>query len=220
ISSPVSVSGVSNGSSIASIAKAVQPAVVSVTAGSTGRTATGSGIVLQADGTILTNDHVVSGVSSLKVRFSDGTTVDAKVVGTDPGSDLAVIRVSGVPNLTVAALGDSDALVVGDTVLAMGSPLGLDGSVTSGIVSALGRTVAESEGGATIKDAIQTDAAINPGNSGGALVDGAGRVIGINTAIATNGSGSGSVGVGFAIPVNSAKKVVDQIVSQSGNSRA
>jgi putative serine protease PepD len=219
ISSPVTVSGVANSNSIASVAKAVQPAVVSITADSARDTATGSGIVIKADGTILTNDHVVEGASSIKVKFSDGSTADAQVVGTKAANDIAVIKVSGVRNLTVATLGNSDELVVGDTVLAIGSPLGLDGSVTSGIVSALNRTVAEGEG-ATINGAIQTDAAINPGNSGGALVDGSGRVIGINTAIATSGTGSGSIGVGFAIPINQAQKIVEQIVSRSGNSTA
>jgi putative serine protease PepD len=218
---PVTVSGVASSSSgsIASVAKAVQPAVVSITADSAAETATGSGIVIKSDGTILTNDHVVEGASSIKVKFSDGSTADAEVVGTKATNDLAVIKVSGVQNLTVATLGDSDSLVVGDPVLAIGSPLGLDGSVTSGIVSALNRTVAENEG-ATINGAIQTDAAINPGNSGGALVDGSGQVIGINTAIATNGTGSGSIGVGFAIPINQAQKIIEQIVSRSGNSTA
>ncbi|WP_344839277.1 S1C family serine protease [Actinocorallia longicatena] len=215
IKAPVTVSGVSRTTSISDIAKAVQPGVVSISAESARESATGSGVVLRSDGTIVTNNHVIEGASQITVKFSDGGSAPARVVGTSPGNDLAVIKAEGVTGKTAVQVADSDSAVVGDTVVALGSPLGLDGSVTSGIVSAKNRTVAESEG-ATIKGAIQTDAAINPGNSGGALVDGTGALIGINTAIATTGEASGSIGVGFAIPSNTVKTVVSQILS--GNS--
>ena len=222
-------------SSLASIAAAVRPSVVSITTG----TAEGSGVVLSADGYILTNNHVAVTAQGkdVSVTLSSGKSVKATLVGTDPKTDLAVFKAQGVTSLTVAKFGDSGALQVGDTVLAIGSPLGLDGSVTSGIISALNRTIDESSdsqpqqpqnpfdnngsqdqstqssSGATIAGAIQTDAAINPGNSGGALVNTNGEVIGINTAIATSGSGSeGNIGVGFAIPANKAKQVADDII--------
>ncbi|MEV0595909.1 S1C family serine protease [Nonomuraea cavernae] len=216
--------------SVAEVARKVQPSVVMIQ-GSSGE---GSGVVLSDDGLILTNNHVVVGAGQgggqMSVKFSDGKTAKASVVGTDPATDLAVIRAEGVSGLTAASLGDSDQLNVGDAVLAIGSPLGLDGSVTAGIVSALDRTLTvggeqeqrqlppgwgqsgEASQATTIGGAIQTDAAINPGNSGGALVDAAGRLIGINTAIATGG-GSGSIGVGFAIPINTAKQVSEQLIS-------
>src|SRR5262249_5094525 len=144
----------------------------------------------------------------------------ATIVGTDPASDLAVIKAQGVSGRTPAKFGDSNNIQQGDTVLALGSPLGLDGSVTAGIVSALDRTISGAGGQSqprhgrptSISHAIQTDAAINPGNSGGALVNLAGEVIGINTAIATSGQGEGNIGVGFAIPSNRAKQVADQLL--------
>jgi putative serine protease PepD len=241
---------------------------------------------------------VVSGANGVTVKFSNGKSAPAQVVGSNTTKDIAVIKASGVSGLKPATLGDSGRLAVGDSVLAVGSPLGLDGSVTAGIVSALGRTVAEGDSGqggdpngqggnpfgqggdpngqggnpfgqggdpngqggnpygqggnpngqggnpfgqggnpngqggnpnggqqsapqqsASIANAIQTDAAINPGNSGGALVNGAGQVIGINSAIATTGSGSGNIGVGFAIPINDAKTVADDLIAKgsSGN---
>jgi putative serine protease PepD len=223
----------SNQLTVAEVARKVQPSVVMIQ----GQTGVGSGVVLSDDGLILTNNHVVVGAGQggqMTVKFNDGKTAKATVVGTDPSTDLAVIRADGVSGLTKASLGDSDQIQVGDSVLAIGSPLGLDGSVTAGIVSALNRTVTvggeqeqqqmppgwgqqqqqsqESET-TTLGDAIQTDAAINPGNSGGALVNAAGQVIGINSAIATNGGSSGNIGVGFAIPVNTAKQVSDQLIS-------
>jgi putative serine protease PepD len=223
---PASFRQASSTFTIADVAEKLEPSVVMIE-GSTGE---GSGVVLSADGLVLTNNHVVVGAGQggqMAVKFSDGKTARATVVGTDPTTDLAVIRAEGVSGLTPAALGDSDQLKVGDPVLAIGSPLGLQGSVTAGIVSALDRTLTvggEQEqappgwGGrqsqsTTIGGAIQTDAAINPGNSGGALVDAAGQVIGINTAIATGGSGSGNIGVGFAIPINTAKQVADQLMN-------
>ncbi|GAB3677058.1 hypothetical protein GCM10027589_47220 [Actinocorallia lasiicapitis] len=211
IGAPVTVSGVAQRASISDIAKAVQPGVVSISAESDRAKATGSGVVLRTDGTIVTNHHVIAGASRITVKFSDGSEAVAKVVGDRPDNDLAVIKAQGVSGKTVVPLADSDGAAVGDTVVALGSPLGLDGSVTAGIVSAKNRTVAEAEG-ATITGALQTDAAINPGNSGGALVDGSGRLIGINTAIATAGGASGSIGVGFAIPSNTVRTVTSQIL--------
>jgi putative serine protease PepD len=207
----------------ADVARAVQPSVVSIEVRGVRGGSTGSGVILDAEGRILTNNHVVEGAGrgggDITVRFSDGRSARASIVGTDPFTDLAVIRAEGVSDLTPATLGDSDRLQVGEPVLAIGSPLGLEGSVTAGIVSALNRTIPVGDdrpfGGrrsqATITGAIQTDAPINPGNSGGALVNAAGQVIGINTAIITNG-GDGNIGVGFAIPSNTAKQVADQLI--------
>ncbi len=237
IASPV-VKGVSNSSTttIAAVAKAIMPSVVSIEVKTATAGGEGSGVILSADGLILTNNHVVSlgggggGGGTVTVKFSDGKTANAVVKGTDPLTDLAVIQAQGVSGLTPASLGDSDKLQVGDAVLAIGSPLGLEGSVTSGIVSALDRTLTEApeeqqqqfpwgmeqqqpqSQGTTIGGMIQTDAAINPGNSGGALVNSSGQVVGVNTAIATSGSSSGNIGVGFAIPINTAKLVSDQLI--------
>jgi len=198
-------------SSLSDIAARVQPSVVSIRAGGAG----GSGVVLSEDGYVLTNNHVVANANRLLVTFSDGRTARASTVGTDPRTDLAVIKAQDVSGLQPATFGDSDAMRIGDTVLALGSPLGLDGSVTAGIVSALDRTIRPGDRasgrGATISGVIQTDAAINPGNSGGALVNLNGEVIGINTAIATSGGGTGNIGVGFAIPANKAKQVAEQL---------
>lgn len=205
--------------SVASIAAAVLPSVVSIEASSAeGRTSTGSGFVVREDGYIATNNHVVAGADgAIKVLFDDGTIVDATVVGRTADYDIAVLKVdkTGLKPLT---LGDSDAMVVGDPVVAVGSPLGLDSTVTTGIVSSLHRTVTTGlEGEApSYMDAIQTDAAINPGNSGGPLINSAGEVIGINSAIASTGSISGqagSVGLGFAIPSNQVRRTVEEIIS-------
>ncbi|MCW2637919.1 MAG: peptidase [Dactylosporangium sp.] len=203
-------------SSVAAVATAVQPSVVDITTG----VGEGSGVVISADGAILTNNHVLEGArgNSVDVTFNNGKTAKATIVGTDPAGDLAVVKAQGVSGLTVAKFGDSDAVQVGDSVLALGSPLGLQGSVTAGIVSALHRTIDEGSqqggsAGRSLGDALQTDAAINPGNSGGALVNLAGEVIGINTAIATGGQGSsGNIGVGFAISSNKAKATADQLL--------
>ncbi|MFD0477414.1 S1C family serine protease [Nonomuraea thailandensis] len=211
---------------VAEVAAKVQPSVVMIQ----GQSGEGSGVVLSEDGLILTNNHVVVGAGQggqMTVKFSDGKTAKASVVGTDPATDLGVIRAEGVSGLTEASLGDSDQLRVGDSVLAIGSPLGLDGSVTAGIISALDRTLnlgddqpqvppgwgeqrQQQSAPTTIGGAIQTDASINPGNSGGALVNAAGQLVGINTAIASQAAGGG---VGFAIPVNTAKQVADQLIS-------
>jgi putative serine protease PepD len=200
--------------SVAGVAAQVQPSVVDITTA----VGEGSGVVISADGAILTNNHVIEGArnNTVEVTFSNGKTLKATIAGADPAGDLAVIKAQGASGLTPAKFGDSDAVQVGDTVLALGSPLGLQGSVTAGIVSALHRTI--DEGGqrtgaqGSIGDAIQTDAAINPGNSGGALVNLAGEVIGINTAIATNGQGAGNIGVGFAIASNKAKSTAEQLL--------
>ncbi|GAA2379053.1 trypsin-like peptidase domain-containing protein [Dactylosporangium salmoneum] len=198
-------------SSVGGVAEAVLPSVVDISTGE----AEGSGVIMTADGQIVTNNHVVQGAQKLVVTFSSGKTASATVVGTDPAGDIAVIKVQGVSGLTPAKFGDSDALRVGDTVLAVGSPLGLQGSVTAGIVSALHRTIEGEQGGKSIADAIQTDAAINPGNSGGALVNLKGEVVGINTAIATAGSSqsgeAGNIGLGFAISANRARAAADQL---------
>jgi putative serine protease PepD len=206
--------------SLATIAANVQPSVVSVSTG----TGEGSGVVLSADGYVLTNNHVVAPAQGgeVQVAFSDGKTGTGKIVGSDARTDLAVVKVDGISGLTAAKFGDSGAMQVGDTVLALGSPLGLEGSVTAGIVSALDRTIRvngeqqqapQSGGIRSMGGLLQTDAPINPGNSGGALVNLNGEVIGINTAIATSGQGEGSIGVGFAIPSNRAKQVAEQLRS-------
>jgi putative serine protease PepD len=203
-------------SSVAGVAEAVLPSVVDITTGE----GEGSGVIMSSDGAIITNNHVVEGAngSQVTVTFSNGKTAKASIVGTDPLGDIAVIKAQGVTGLTAAKFGDSDAARVGDTVLAIGSPLGLQGSVSEGIISALHRTISEGsdqQGGSakSISDALQTDAAINPGNSGGALVNLAGEVVGINTAIATSGGqSSGNIGVGFAISSNRAKSAADQLL--------
>ncbi len=170
--------------------------------------ATGSGVIISADGYVLTNNHVVTGASRVTVKLSgsDGQSYDAKVVGADPRTDIAVIKIDGAKGLHPAELGDSDAVRVGDWVLAIGSPFGLDRTVTTGIISAKGRA---NVGIADYEDFIQTDASINPGNSGGPLVDVAGKVIGINTAIASRSGGN--QGVGFTIPINMIKQLLPRL---------
>jgi S1-C subfamily serine protease len=176
-----------------------------------GSVATGSGFVLDNQGYILTNDHVVEGSSNVTVRFSEnGNPIKADVKGRDPSSDLAVLKVDpSKANVDPLPLGDSSKAQVGDAVVAIGNPFGLQRTVTSGIVSAVQRHI-EAPNNFTINGAIQTDAAINPGNSGGPLIDANGRVIGINSQIATGG-GNGSVGIGFAVPINLAKRVIPQL---------
>ncbi|WP_167333476.1 S1C family serine protease [Nocardia concava] len=210
--------------SVQAVAQKVLPSVVMIQVAGTRAEGEGSGVILSSDGLILTNNHVVSGAgqnAKLTVAFSDGSTSPATVVGADPISDVAVIRVTGKTDLKPIELGQSANLAVGQGVVAVGSPLGLAGTVTSGIVSSLNRPVSTSgEPGSqgTVIDAIQTDAAINPGNSGGALVDMDGKLIGINTAIATMGTAesagaqSGSIGLGFAIPVDTARRVADELI--------
>jgi S1-C subfamily serine protease len=205
--------------SVADIAKRVSPAVVSIDVRSADAAGAGSGVVIDKNGYILTNNHVVNfeGKITIRVVFSDQTSAPALVVGTDPRSDLAVLKVDKT-SLTVASLGDSSSLAVGDPVVAIGNPLGLHGTVTSGIVSNLRqplRLPGENGEPDAVIDAIQTDAAINPGNSGGALVAADGSVVGINTAIASLGQSSGqsgNIGVGFAIPINTARSVAQQLI--------
>jgi putative serine protease PepD len=210
--------------SIADIAARVLPSVVTIKVEGPAASGTGSGFVMRKDGYILTNNHVVeaAGVKGkMTVLFSDGKSADATIIGRDESYDLAVIRV-GRRNLPVLVLGDSSAVVVGDPVIAVGAPLGLDSTVTSGIVSALNRPVTAGGAGASSAsfiNAIQTDAAINPGNSGGPLLDMAGRVIGVNSAIArvasslnTDGQ-SGNIGVGFAIPSDQVRKTAEQLIA-------
>ena len=176
-------------------------------------TATGSGFVVDKQGTILTNAHVVEGANSVTVRFDEkGDRIDAKVRGRDPSTDLAVLKIdpSQVDGLQPLPLGDSSDVRVGDPTIAIGNPFGLSRTVTTGIVSAKQRQI-EAPNGFQISNVIQTDASINPGNSGGPLLDAAGRVIGINSQIATGSGGSGSVGIGFAVPVNTAKKLLPSL---------
>ena len=214
------------------VAKAVEPSVVSVQVRAQGGSGEGSGVVLDGDGRVVTNNHVVAGAGDsgqIRVVLSDGRSYAARIVGTDPSTDLAVIQMQDAPEgLTPATIGNSDQVAVGDPVMAIGNPLGLSDTVTTGIVSALNRPVTteaesdgenpfgggQSAGEQVVTNAIQTDAAVNPGNSGGALVDAQGRVIGITSSIASlgvAGGQAGSIGLGFAIPSNEAKAVADQL---------
>jgi S1-C subfamily serine protease len=192
----------------------VKPAVVEVDVVTGNGQALGSGVLIDARGYIVTNNHVVNGAQTIHVILYDGTNVVAQVAGTDVADDLAVLKIQPpTVNLTVASLGDSSKLRVGQEVLAIGNPLGITQTVTNGIISALGRTISEGQGGATISDAIQTDAPINPGNSGGALVDLQGNLIGIPTLTAIDPEfNTPANGVGFAIPSNRVKSIVSQII--------
>ena len=206
--------------SVAAVAAAVLPSVVRIEGSSGGQVVdTGSGFVIRQDGYILTNNHVVApSDGTISVRFSDGTKMDAKVVGTTSDYDLAVLKVdkTGLKPLTLA---NSDNVKVGDEAIAIGSPLGLDSTVTRGIVSALHRPVTAGEAGsAAFIDAIQTDAAINPGNSGGPLLNAQGQVIGVNSAAAalpgaSQMTGAGTVGLGFAIPSNQARRTAEELIN-------
>ncbi|MER7817671.1 trypsin-like peptidase domain-containing protein [Streptomyces sp. NPDC096153] len=231
---------------VAGVAQAVSPSIVEINASSGSGESTGSGVIISAGGEVVTNNHVIAGASTVKVRLSDGRAYTADVVGTDPDKDLALIELRGAKDLKAAALGDSSAVKVGDEVVAIGSPEGLTGTVTSGIVSALDRdvTVAKDEGrgqdrqdprgnwpfefggqefngdtgdSRTTYKAIQTDASLNPGNSGGALINMNGEIIGINSAMyspsSANGPTAGSVGLGFAIPVDTVKADLDGLRS-------
>ncbi|MER5949739.1 trypsin-like peptidase domain-containing protein [Streptomyces sp. NPDC001904] len=235
---------------VSGVAEAVSPSIVEINATLSNGSSTGSGVIITDDGEILTNNHVISGASSVKVRTSDGKTYTAEVVGTDAKKDLALIKLKNASGLKAATLGNSDNVGVGDEVVAIGSPEGLTGTVTSGIVSALNRdvTVSTDEGqqeqqqqqgggsgqwpfefggqefngdtgsSTTTYKAIQTDASLNPGNSGGALIDMNGNIIGINSAMysassdsSSSSSSAGSVGLGFAIPVNTVKADLDSL---------
>ncbi|MFC5156160.1 S1C family serine protease [Streptomyces amakusaensis] len=232
----------SSAGTVAGVAQAVMPSIVEIRAGGAAGQSTGSGVIISEDGEIITNNHVISGAETVQVGLSDGKTSTADVVGTDPGKDLALIKLRGASGLKAAALGDSGKLTVGEEVVAIGSPEGLTGTVTSGIVSALDRdvTVAKEPGqeqrlpdtgwpfefggrqfngdtgdSKTTYKAIQTDASLNPGNSGGALINMRGEIIGINSAMyspsAAGESAAGSVGLGFAIPVDTVKSVLGDL---------
>ena len=239
--SPQVIQGNASAPDWTATAKAVAPSVVSITVTSGQTGGQGSGVVIDNQGHILTNNHVATGAganATISVTLNDGRTYDAKIVGTDPSTDLAVLLLNNPPSdLVPMSIGDSSQVVVGQPVMAIGNPLGLSGTVTTGIVSALDRPVttqaAESQQGqqgqlpgaqqqqtasdAVVTNAIQTSAAINPGNSGGALVTADGKLIGINSSIASLGSSAGSqsgnIGIGFAIPVNEAKSIADQLIA-------
>jgi putative serine protease PepD len=205
--------------SVAGIAQRVLPSVVSISTRTANGGGTGSGFVIDSAGYILTNNHVISQAAetggSIQVSLNDGTFYSAKVIGRDASYDLAVLKITA-NGLKALQFGDSDKVAVGDLVIAIGSPLGLSGTVTTGIISAKNRavTAGESNSESSFINALQTDAAINPGNSGGPLVDATGAVIGINSAIASLGNNSqvGSIGLGFAIPINQARKTADQLI--------
>jgi putative serine protease PepD len=238
--SPQVIQGNASAPDWTATAKAVAPSVVSITVTSGQTGGQGSGVVIDNQGHILTNNHVATGAgtnATINVTLNDGRTYDAKIVGTDPSTDLAVLLLNNPPSdLVPISIGDSSQVVVGQPVMAIGNPLGLSGTVTTGIVSALDRPVttqaADSQQGqqgqlpgtqqqatsdAVVTNAIQTSAAINPGNSGGALVTADGKLIGINSSIASLGGSaggqSGNIGIGFAIPVNEAKSIADQLIS-------
>ncbi|WP_179885880.1 S1C family serine protease [Streptomyces sp. ms115] len=248
---------------VAGVAEAVSPAIVEIGAASSAGKSTGSGVVITEDGEIVTNNHVISGAQQIQVTLSTGKTYTADVVGTDPDKDLALIKLQGASGLKTATLGDSSKVKVGEEVVAIGSPEGLTGTVTSGIVSALDRdvTVAKDDSGSsgqgqgqgqgqgrqgggqewpfefggqqfngdtgeetTTYKALQTDASLNPGNSGGALINMDGEIIGINSAMyapsssaAGSSSSAGSVGLGFAIPVNTLKADLDTLRAGNGS---
>jgi len=215
-------------------AAAVSPSVVAISVESGRSSGQGSGVIIDALGHIVTNNHVVAAAgqgAKISVTLNDRRTYDATVVGTDPSTDLAVIKLTNAPSdLKAIAVGDANTLKVGEPVMAVGNPLGLAGTVTTGIVSALNRPVTtstqqsgdpfgqQSAGEPVVTNAVQTSAAINPGNSGGALVNAGGQLIGINSSIASLGSGgassqSGNIGIGFAIPVNEARSIADQLIT-------
>ncbi|MEP6853313.1 MAG: trypsin-like peptidase domain-containing protein [bacterium] len=225
-------SAVTNGT-VAAAAVKITPSVVTIQVTGSSESGTGSGVILRSDGYILTNDHVVSVAASggsITVQTSDGRTAKATIVGRDTTDDLAVIKTTGLTNLTPATFASSKNLQVGQTVVAVGAPLGLSDTVTSGIVSATARTVRSGDTDQAVFAAVQTDAAINPGNSGGALTDLNGNLVGINAAIATaNSSGvtvpgqtqqSGSIGIGFAIPSDEARRVADELIKTGKASHA
>ena len=234
--SPQVIQGNASAPDWTATAKAVAPSVVSITVTSGQTGGQGSGVVIDNQGHILTNNHVATGAgadATISVTLNDGRTYDAKIVGTDPSTDLAVLLLNNPPSdLVPMSIGDSSQVVVGQPVMAIGNPLGLSGTVTTGIVSALDRPVTTQASGnqgqsrlgslqgtsdLVVTNAIQTSAAINPGNSGGALVTADGKLIGINSSIASLGSSAGSqsgnIGIGFAIPVNEAKSIADQLIA-------
>ncbi len=208
--------------SIPAIVQVVQPSVVSISASGAGGTGTGSGFIYRPDGYIITNNHVIStaaGSGEIEVTLFDRSTYPARLIGRNSSYDLAVLKIEK-EGLTPLSIGNSDQLQVGDSTIAFGSPLGLVGTVTSGIVSALNRPVtAGGVGDQSYISAIQTDAAINPGNSGGPLVNAAAEVVGVNSAIATLGVGaSGSIGLGFAIPITQVERILQEIIASGVSS--
>ena len=213
-----STASTSNGTSIQSQQEAaiatIEPSVVELKVTTAQGGQIGSGVIIDSNGDIVTNNHVVSGEQSIEVLLSNGSTEQAQLIGTNAADDLAVVRIAPFAHMTVAQLGDSSKLVVGQEVLAVGNPLGITETATQGIVSALNRSVTESAG-TTLSQAIQTDAALNPGNSGGALVNLQGQLIGIPTLGAVNTETNTTAnGVSFAIPSNLVKTVVQQILQQ------
>jgi S1-C subfamily serine protease len=212
---PSADGGVSNttASTVADLYEQVRPSVVRVNASSGTSGGLGSGIVLDREGHILTNNHVVAGFSNIDVVLHNGTTSRAQLIGSDPGNDLAVIKIN-VPSdrLVPAKLGNSDDVRAGEFVIAVGNPFDLDGSITEGIVSGIGRTLS-SGGGRPLRELIQSDAAINPGNSGGALFNGRGEVIGITTAIENPSGDRVFVGIGYAVPINTAHRFLPDMLA-------
>jgi putative serine protease PepD len=240
---------------VSGVAQAVSPSIVEIKANSDSGESTGAGVIVTSAGEIITNNHVISGANSVKVTTSNGSSYPAKVVGTDPNTDLALVQVSGVGGLKPASLGNSDDVAVGDQVVAIGSPEGLTGTVTSGIISALNRDVTvvkdpgqqQQQGGddgdwpfqfggrqfngdtgssTTTYKALQTDASLNPGNSGGALINMNGEIIGINSAMdsaaarSSDSSTAGSVGLGFAIPINAVKSDLAKLRAGSSSNNS
>ena len=218
---PGGVAPDSRSRAVRQIYDATSKSVVQVRVSEGGASGSGTGFVIDSNGTIVTNAHVVSGSNNVEVRFDDsGTGIDAEVLGTDQSSDLAVLRVdsSNTQNITPLQFADSDSVKVGDLAVAIGYPLGLERTVTAGIISGVGRAI-RAPNGFSIDKVIQTDAPINPGNSGGPLLDGAGRVIGVNSQIATAGGGGGNVGIGFAVPSNTVRQVVPRLRAGGSISR-
>jgi putative serine protease PepD len=200
-------------SPVAAVAEAVLPSVARVdVVTAQGVSGSGSAVIFRADGHLLTNAHVVEGAAQVSVTLPEGTSTGARIVGEDPRTDLAVLRIGAARPLPVPAFAE-ELPRIGDTAIAIGSPFGLEGSVTAGVVSALHRTVPTGQTRPPLIDVIQTDAPINPGNSGGALVNASAEIVGINTAIFA-GSGQGNIGIGFAIPINTALSVAEQLVDQ------
>ena len=226
-SSAVAAAPVVESGDYASVADAVRDSVVAISTASRAGSGLGSGVVLDAEGNVLTNHHVIAGAAEIQVTLADGRILPAEVVGTDESTDLAVVRMVGAPaDLRPASLGSSEELVVGQEVMAVGNPLGLSSTVTTGIISALDRPVTTTDssgpgGTVVVTNAIQVDAAINPGNSGGPVFDLNGRVIGIASSIATLSQGSsGSIGLGFAIPVDLAERVAGEIIADGAAAHA
>lgn len=206
---------VTDGNALAAVAAKVSPSIVTITVTNGNEESLGSGVIVNSTGLILTNNHVIASGGTTSVQLSTGKTVAARVIATDTTHDLALVQAGGLSGLTPVTFATGGNAQVGDTVLAFGAPLGLSGTVTSGIISALDRSV--NTGTEKLSGLLQTDAAINEGNSGGALVNTSGQVIGINVAIATaSQQDSGSVGLGFAIPASTVTTVLQQLKSQAG----